>query len=172
MYWLNNLEMAARVWKFCNKAGVGEWSSCNILPSNNFWWVLRKAKICVRIRCTQFHTLLLHVSGTTLHIFKITFQSSQSSVIMPIVAHSMYIITAPKNGTSHKHALCAFRLCALDFLDCTQTCMDLKQIIVVWPHTGLCCIMFEVVGDCISLRLKHHHTHCKSQSKAKQNRTN
>ena len=26
---------------------------------------------------------------------------------MPIVAHNMYIITATKKGTPHKHALCA-----------------------------------------------------------------
>ena len=48
--------------------------------------------------------------------------------------------------------------------------MNLKQIIVDWPHTGFCSIMFVLVGDCISLCLKHHHTHCKSQSKTKQDK--
>ena len=42
--------------------------------------------------------------------------------------------------------------------------MNLKQIIVDWPHTGFCSIMFVLVGDCISLCQES------KQSKTKQNK--
>ena len=32
--------------------------------------------------------------------------------------------------------------------------LTLKQIIVHWPHTGFCSIMFALVGDCVSKQNK------------------